>query len=546
MTLLSGTRSAAPTPQLPAGVGKGEMPGSTEAQLMDAQTALIVSDLRKRYGPTVALDGLSLTVGRGQVHALLGENGTGKSTLVKSLSGLTRPDGGTTVIFGETVRIVSPSDARRYGIRTAFQEISLVKDLTVAENFLMMEEPVGFSGMIRKGRTAAMVAESLRGLGLEGIDIRAPVAKLDLPTRQKIEIARAVSREPKLLLLDEPTASLSADDVDWLGRIMERLTKAGTTIIFISHRMQEVRRFCSALTVLRNGRAVGCHRVDDITDDEVIELMIGRSLSAAFPPKPAAWPDGAAEPALAVSGLRRAGSLNGISLELWSGRIVGLGGLDGMGQRELFLSLFGLVDPAEGTISVRGAPVRLRSPTDAIDAAVGISMVPEDRKTEGLFLELDGSQNITLPALDRFVRSGLVVRSHEQAEVERVLDLVQVARRALWSPVRNFSGGNQQKIVIAKWLLAGSRVLLLYDPTRGVDVGTKAEIYRLIRAFADAGGAVLFYSTDIPELVNLCDEVAVIYRGRITETLKGNQISETRIMAAAVDRTVAPTPVGEA
>jgi ribose transport system ATP-binding protein len=508
-----------------------------KSRSMDAQTALVASGLRKQYGPTVALDDLSFTVGRGVVHALLGENGAGKSTVVKLLSGLTQPDQGTMAIFGETLRIDSPKVAHQRGIRTAFQEISLVKDLTVAENFMLMEEPVGPVGMIRKKQTAAIVADRLRDLGLGSIDVRIEAGRLDLPTRQKIEIARAISRKPKFLLLDEPTASLSTDDVDWLGRMIERLRNAGTTIIFISHRMQEVRRFCSALTILRNGRAVGSHGVNDITDDEVIELMIGRSLEAAFPPKPATpLTTVAGPPAMAVDDLRTARGLNGISLELRDGKILGLGGLDGMGQRELFMAMFGLVEPAAGSISVRGQSVRMKAPADAIHMDIGISMVPEDRKTEGLFLELDGRENITLPSLRRFVRGGLVSRAHEQAEVERVLDLVQVARRALWSQVRDFSGGNQQKIIIAKWLLAGSRVLLLYDPTRGVDVGTKAEIYRLVRAYADAGGAVLFYSTDIPELVNLCDEVAVIYRGRIASSLQGGAISERNIMAAAVGR----------
>jgi len=506
---------------------------------MSAESALQITDLRKRYGPTVALDGVSLSVAKGEVHALLGENGAGKSTLVKSLSGLTVPDEGSISVFGEIAQIRGPKAAHQLGIRTAFQEISFIKDLTVAENFSLMEEPLGQLGMIRKRYNEVAVAAQLDRLGLGSIDVRTEVSKLDLPTRQKLEIARAISHGPRLLLLDEPTASLSTRDVDWLGAMIERLRGDGATIIFISHRMQEVRRFCASLTILRNGRAVSSHRIDEITDDEVIEEMIGRSLAAAYPPKPAHPPRAANEiPALSVKDMSSESGLNGISLDLWSGRVLGLGGLDGMGQRELFMAMFGLVETTAGTISVRGQPVQIKSPADAIHLDIGISMVPEDRKTEGLFLDLDGSANITLPALDRFVRSGLVARKSERAAVERVLDLVQVARRALWSPAREFSGGNQQKIVLAKWLLAGSRVLLLYDPTRGVDVGTKAEIYRLVRQFADAGGAVLYYSTDIPELVNLCDEVAVIYRGQIVEVLAGEEISETGIMAAAVDHAV--------
>ena len=511
---------------------------------MTRETALQVLHLRKHFGPTIALDGVSLSVPRGEVHALLGENGAGKSTLVKLLSGLVRPDAGTISVFGEHADIYDPKVSHRLGIRTAFQEISLVKDLTVAENFAVMEEPLDGLGMIRKRQTEAMVADKLRDLRLGTIDVRTDVFRLDLPTRQKIEIARAVSHSPSILLLDEPTSSLSSNDVDWLGVIIEQLKAAGTTIIFISHRLQEVRRFCTALTILRNGKAVGSHAIHDITDDKVIELMIGRTLSAAFPSRPVSQARSASESAaLSTKDLTTADGVNGVSLSLWPGRVLGLGGLDGMGQRELFLTLFGLNDVSSGTISVRGQQVRLRSPADAINLHIGISMVPEDRKTEGLFLELDGTQNITLPTIERFARFGLILRSLEIPAVEKLLDLVQVTRRALWSLVREFSGGNQQKIVIAKWLLTGSRVLLLYDPTRGVDVGTKAEIYRLVREFATSGGAVLFYSTDIPELVNLCDEVAVIYRGRVTEVLAGDEISETRIMAAAIGTTgVAASP----
>jgi ribose transport system ATP-binding protein len=501
---------------------------------MEAGPALIVSDLRKRYGATVALDDLSLSIDRGRVHALLGENGAGKSTLVKLLSGLTQPDAGSIAVFGTSTQIDNPKDAHRLGIRTAFQEISLIKDLTVAQNFLLMEEPVGPSGMIREQQRNALVSKQLERLSLDHIDVRAEVRNLDLPTRQKIEIARAISHNPRILLLDEPTSSLSARDVDWLGAIIDRLSRDGTTIIFISHRLQEVRRFCSDLTILRNGRSVGSHAIGAISDDEVIQLMIGRSISAAFPPKPTEPATQIEAPALSVRALRSTAGLNGVSFDLWPRRITGLGGLDGMGQRELFLALFGLAELQSGSIAVNGYEVKIGSPADAISERIGISMVPEDRKAEGLFLDLDGRQNISLPSLGHFTRWGFVKHRAEVAAVRSALELVQVVPRALWSLVREFSGGNQQKIVLAKWLLAGSRILLLYDPTRGVDVGTKAEIYHLVRQFADAGGAVLYYSTDIPELVNLCDQVAVIYRGRIAEILKGEEITETKIMAAAV------------
>jgi ribose transport system ATP-binding protein len=478
-------------------------------------TALSISRLTVRYGPTTALDAADLQVGAGEVHALLGENGAGKSTIVKVLSGLVQPDAGTLSIFGNKVARFTPRHANALGVRTAFQEISLVKDLTVAQNFMLMEEPLNALGMVRGRARDDMVRARLQA--------------------QKIEIARAISGNPRILLLDEPTASLSNRDVQWLGDVIERLKRSGTTVVLISHRMQEVRTFCSALTIFRNGRTVGAYAMNDVADAEIIELMIGRSLGAAFPVKPVRADTEAAAPApvLSCRNLATAGGSD-ISFSLRAGEVLGLAGLDGMGQRDLFLALFGVTKLLAGEIRIAGQAVQLRSPAHAIRC--GIGMLPEDRKTEALFLELDGCENVSLPSLQRFLRGGLIRGHHERTTVSRILDVVKVVRRALWSPVRNFSGGNQQKIAVAKWLLTNSRVLLLYDPTRGIDVGTKTEIYHLIRRYADAGGAVLFYSTEIPELVNLCDQVMVIYRGRIVETLAAGALSESAIMSAAVGR----------
>jgi ribose transport system ATP-binding protein len=500
------------------------------------QAAISISRLSVHYGPTIALDAVDLEVGSGQTHALLGENGAGKSTIVKVLSGIVRPDAGTTTIFGEPVVRFSPKFANGLGIRTAFQEISLVKDLTVAQNFMLMHEPLGPTGMIRRRARMDLVEDRLSKLGLSSIDPRAEVRSLDLPSRQKIEIARAVNGNPRILLLDEPTASLSDRDVQWLGELVERLKRAGTTIVLISHRMQDVREFCSALTIFRNGRTVGAHAVNDLTDSEIIERMIGRSLGAVFPQKKReveAAP-AVAEPVLACEKLTTADGVSDVSFSLQAGQILGLAGLDGMGQRDLFMALFGIVHGTAGEIRVAGRPVRFRHPADAIKC--GIGMLPEDRKTEALFLDLDGRENVSLPSLQRFLQAGLVRSGQERKMVSKALDGVRVAKRALWSPVRNFSGGNQQKIAVAKWLLADTRVLLLYDPTRGIDIGTKTEIYHLIRRYTDAGGAVLFYSTEVPELVNLCDEVMVIYRGRIEERLGGESLSESAIMSIAVGR----------
>jgi ribose transport system ATP-binding protein len=495
--------------------------------------AISISHLTVRFGPTIALDDARLEVADGQVHALLGENGAGKSTIVKVLSGLVRPDAGTVFIFGRGLARFEPRFANQLGVRTAFQEISLVKDLTVAQNFLLMEEPRNAAGMIRARQLEDLVRDQLLQLGITSVDPHAEVRRLDLPSRQKLEIARALSRKPRILLLDEPTASLSQRDVQWLGEVIERLKGSGTTILLISHRMQEVREFCSALTIFRNGRTVGAYAMADLSDSEIIELMIGRSLGGAFPPK---RDQRAARSAPAVLSCRNLPTMHGgeVSFSLQRGEVLGLAGLDGMGQRELFLTLFGVNRLAAGEIRLGDRPVRFRSPADAIEC--GIGMLPEDRKTEALFQDLDARENVSLPSLRQFLRARLVRPRLERKMVSKVLDEVSVARRALWTPVRRFSGGNQQKIAVAKWLLTNSSVLLLYDPTRGIDVGTKTEIYHIVRQYADAGGAVLFYSTEIPELVNLCDQVMVIYRGRIVETLAGDTVTESAIMGAAVGR----------
>ncbi|MBW4023863.1 MAG: sugar ABC transporter ATP-binding protein [Proteobacteria bacterium] len=493
--------------------------------------AISVAHVRKVYGPTVALADASFAASAGSVHALLGENGAGKSTMVKMLSGLVRPDQGEISVFGRAVRFASPRDAHAAGLQTAFQELTQIPDLTVWENMLLPYQPTGFAGLLRRRHGQAQVAAHLESLGLGAISPRAELRGLDLSVRQKIEIARALLRKPKILLLDEPTSTLSGGDIQWLGDIMAKLKQAGTTILFISHRMPEVRDFCDELTILRNGQSVGTFPVGAVSDEEVIERIIGRSIAATFPPKRVVE---AAAPVVLEARDLSGGDIKGASFRLRAGEILGVAGLQGMGQRDLFLTLFGDIEAERGDIRIDGATATLRSPRDAIDARIGINLVPEERKTEGLFLKLDACANTTLPVIDRFIRSGLIDNAREQAAVSAALARVQVDQRALYMPARSFSGGNQQKIVLARCLVAGSRILLLFDPTRGVDVGTKHQIYRLIADFAAAGGAVLMYSTEIAEVIGLSHRVLVAYSGRITCELAGADISEAAIMRAAL------------
>ena len=435
-------------------------------------------------------------------------------------------------MFGAAVRFASPRNSQARGIQTAFQEMTLVNDLTVLDNMLLPRGPSGLTGMIRRRQARALVAAHFDALGMSDVRLDDEIGELDLAIQQKIEIARALFRKPRILLLDEPTSTLTGRDVEWLGGIIERLRAEGVTTVFISHRLREVRAFCDTMTVLRNGMHIATGPVASYPDDEVIRMIAGRALSHAFPRREDQRVFG--PEVLAAERISTSGKLRDASFSLHSGEILGVAGLQGMGQLDLFLACFGMADLTAGRLRVDGHPIVITSPTDAVRANIGISLVPEDRKTEALSLTLSGKHNASLPVIDRFTRGPLIDGVRETAAVEAIFERVDVDRRALWTRVGAFSGGNQQKIAIAKWLLAESRVLLLFDPTRGIDVGTKNELYRLIRAYADAGGAVLFHSTEIPELVYLCDRTLVCYAGRIVCEIPPEQLSEEEILRAAL------------
>ena len=502
--------------------------------------AVGVQDVRKAFGPTVALDGVSFDIAAGSVHALLGENGAGKSTLVKLLSGLVRSETGEVHVFGEKADLASPRAAHAHGIQTAFQEMTLVRDLSVLDNMLLPYAPTGLSGMVRRKAAAKAVRAHIEGLGFS-VDLDAEVGTLDLAVRQKIEIARAVYRKPRILLLDEPTSTLAGRDVEWLGEIIAKLKAEGVTIVFISHRMREVRAFCDHLTIMRNGSHILTGPVADISDAEVIEKIVGRSISQTFPPKPETRA-GLGPAVLGVRNLKAGRKLDGVSFDLHKGEILGVAALQGMGQLDLFLSCFGMTEIERGELLVDGRKVWLGSPADAIRPNIAIGMVPEDRKSEGLFLKLTGRQNASLPVVPRFSRAGMIDGKAETDAVEASFSTVEVDRRALWTRAGAFSGGNQQKIAIAKWLVAQSRILLLFDPTRGIDVGTKHELYVMMRDYVEAGGSILLHSTEIPELVHQCDRVLVLYHGKIVAELEGEAITEPAIMRPALGH---ETPVAE-
>jgi ribose transport system ATP-binding protein len=487
--------------------------------------------LVKRYGATLALDGASLACGRREVHGLVGENGAGKSTLVKILTGLAMPDEGEVVLDGSVVRLRSPRDAMRAGIAAAFQELNVIPYMSVAENLLMGHEPTGPARLISARRLRARAEALLAEWDAGDIDPLASVGRLPLATQQRIEIVRALSRHPRVLLLDEPTSALGVAEAQWLHRQIARARDAGASIIFISHRLGEIGDTCDRVTVLRNGRAVAT--IDPEAElDEVVRLMLGRRIEVEYG-RQSSHVSAGAEPLLEVDGLRCLPDLAGASFVLRAGEVLGVAGLEGQGQRALFTALFGARRRDGGTIRIGGVERALRSPRDAVRAGMGISFVPPERKVEGLMLGHSGTFNASLPALaSRFSRFGVIRPRRERSAAREIFARLGVPPRALYEPVSSLSGGNQQKVAIGKWLPLAARILLLYDPMRGVDVGTKAELFSLMRELTEEGRGILFYSTDLEELVNVCDRVLVVYGGRVVRELAGDDLTLETALAS--------------
>ena len=486
----------------------------------------------KRYGGVRALDDASLAVSAGRIHAILGENGAGKSTLIKILSGVVAPDAGSIVLDGRAVAFDSPAAASRAGIVCIFQELSLVPDLSVADNIALVHPPLRL-GMIDRRAQRRFAEGALARAGAEDIHPMALVKDLALSRRQIVEIAKALARKPRILILDEATSALTAADVAKVFVVLKRLRSEGLALLYISHRMHEIAELADDCTVFRNGSNVATYRAGTKSDAEVVELMIGRELSAVFPAKPPVKAASAA-PLLDVRGLTWMNRLRDVSFRVESGEIVGLGGLDGQGQRELLLALFGTLRGVTGDIRVSGRPVAPKSPREAKSSAIGMALIPEDRKTEGLMLPMSVGANLSFAALDRIARGGVLDRDREAGLIHRMIDLLAIRTGSIDIPVGALSGGNQQKVVIAKWLMTEPRIILLNDPTRGIDVATKQEIYQLLRKLADSGAAIVFYTTDYSELIGCCDRALVVYDGAIRRELVGEAITERALIASAL------------
>ena len=466
----------------------------------------------------------------GEVHALVGENGAGKSTMIKILSGVLRQDAGTLEVKGSQVDFRSPHEARALGVGTVFQELTLMPWMTVAENLFLRNEPRGRSRLIRRRELAGRADEVFARLGIEGVDPNELPAALSLAHRQVIEIARALLSDPDILFLDEPTSALAEQEVEWLFALVRGLRERGKCVIFTSHRWGEVADLADRITIFRNGEHVATR--DQLTEGEAVTLMTGRTIDRMYPERPPVADDSPAVLEVRnLSGER----VKGVSFALHRGEILGVGGLAGQGQRDLFMTLFGARKQAGGETRINGQVRRIRKPSDAISLRMGIALVPEDRKTEGLMLPMSVRDNLTLAVLGRVAFYGVLKPATEQAYVRRAVRRLHIGTsRPSVQELATLSGGNQQKVLIGRWLLAESDILLLYDITRGVDVGTKHDIYELMMELVAEGKSLLFYSSETEEIARLCHRVLVMREGRVAAELAGASTDAEAIVAASV------------
>ncbi|MHA7773218.1 sugar ABC transporter ATP-binding protein [Roseibium sp. M-1] len=482
-----------------------------------------------------ALEGVDFSCRPGSVHAILGENGAGKSTLIKIMAGVLQPDEGSILLEGKPVTFPGPQFAVDAGIVCMFQELSLIPDLTVADNISISDPPRRF-GLIDRRAQIRRAEELLARVRCEDVDPNALVRELSLSRRQMVEIAKALGRNPKVLILDEATSALTARDVSTVYDLLGELREAGVASLFISHRMHEVEALCDTLSVFRNGQHIETFAKGTKSEREIVRLMIGRDVEAQFPPKPQPVEENArSKTVLQVKGLKWGNRLNGIDLSLRPGEIVGLGGLDGQGQKELLLALFGVLKDVDGEIEIGGRKGLPSSPAAAKSAAIRMALVPEDRKTEGLMLGMSIADNLLAASFRQISKGPFIDPRRAEAEIGKGIAKLQIKIGSADDPVMTLSGGNQQKVVLAKWLMIDPDIILLNDPTRGIDVGTKQEIYRLMRDLANEGKAILFYSSDYAELIGCCDRVSVLYGGRVISEQAGDAITEESLVAASLN-----------
>jgi len=500
---------------------------------MHAAPVLEMRDISRRFGSTQALDGVSLSLYPGEIHALLGENGAGKSTLIKIMTGVHQPDSGQILLDGRPVRIRSTLEAQRLGIAAIYQEPLMYPDLNVAENIFIAHADRGL--WVDWGRLYRDAEEILAQLDVR-LDVRQPARGLSVAAQQTVEIAKALSLQVRVLIMDEPTAALSAHEVDQLFAIVQRLRDQGVAILFISHRLEEVFRLADRITVFRDGRLISSAPRNEITPEQAIRDMAGRSIEQLFPRR-----DTVRDRVLVqVRDLGRTGVFSGISFDVREGEVLGFAGLVGARRTDVGLALFGIAPADRGTITIDGHPVRITNPTQAMRH--GIAYVSEDRRGLGLSLPMSIAANITLPSLRRYLSpSGLIRRTAEIAVAEEYRRRLSIRAPSVDVEVSRLSGGNQQKVMLSKWLNTRPRLLILDEPTRGIDVGAKAEVHQMIDDLAAEGIAIILISSDLPEVLAMSDRVLVMREGRQMGIFSRQEATQERVLAAAMGQSALVT-----
>jgi len=482
--------------------------------------------ISKSFSGVEVLHEVSFALRPGEVHALLGENGAGKSTLVKIVTGVHQPDKGEIFLNGEPVHFGDARESRQAGIAAIYQELSLFPDLDVAENIFAGRQPVTPGGRVNWGQLYAEAGKLLESLGVK-LDLKQKARTLSIAQQQMVEIARAFSIHARILIMDEPTSSLTLHEVDELFGLVRRLRAEGTAIIFISHRLEEILALADRVTVLRDGSYVATHPTKEVTRYGLIRLMVGRTITDLFPKQDVT----AGEVVLKAENLTRPGSFYKVSFELRRGEILGLAGLVGSGRTNVARAIFGVEPPTAGRIQVEGREVKITSPQYAIE--LGLAYVPEDRQLHGLIPAMPLTSNISLPMLPHYAQMGWLRDTRERKSAYDAARQMEVRANNMWQLARELSGGNQQKVVLAKWLSTQPRILILDEPTRGIDVGTKAAVHALMSKLAAEGMAILMISSELPEILGMSDRVIVMREGRVTGTFSRAEATQEKIISAA-------------
>jgi ribose transport system ATP-binding protein len=488
--------------------------------------AVSMRGISKAFGPVQVLQAVDFSLAAGEIHALMGENGAGKSTLMKVLCGVYQADAGVVEVDGRVQTIRSTADAEALGIAIIHQELNLIAQLTVMENLFLGREPSRW-GVVDQRAMREQTLHWLQTVGATGIDPQAEAGSLSIGQQQMVEIAKALSLKARVLVMDEPTAALTEREIERLFAIMSELKSRGVAIVYVSHRMEEIFRICDRISVLRDGHFVGERAIAETSFDQIVQLMVGREIGQRFPRR--SHECGAVR--LQVDGLADEGQISGISFEVRAGEVLGIAGLMGAGRSEILKTLFGLKPRRAGTVRIDGQLLELHTPSAAI--AAGLGFVTEDRKSQGLVLGLSVRENASLVHLSGYAHAGVVQAGKESSAVRKLIDHLRIRTRDPELEVHALSGGNQQKVVFAKWLAQPPKVLLLDEPTRGVDVGGKAEIYTIINRLAAAGTAIVMVSSELPEVLAMSDRILVMREGQQNGLFEAQQASQELLMAAA-------------